>query len=121
MVDDAPPASNKQSSRWTEPPATPRNRVLAPVDEHIVLFERRNVNLLIKVGIFPADAQISKVSRLEPNPVEADDSECGVSEEAEPNSRTQRFELAPIRRTFLPNKKTEGRKCFPSSSSLELI
>ena len=79
------------------------------------------MNLLIKVGIFPADAQMSNVSRLEPNPVEADDSECGVSVEDDPNSRTQRLELAPIRRTFLPNKKTEGLKCFPSSSSLELI
>ena len=118
---EAPPASNKQSSRCTDPPATPKNRVLAPVEEHTVLFARRNVNLLINVGIFPADAHMSKVSRLEPNPLDADGSEGKDSVEDEPKRRTQRFELAPIKSTFLPNRKTDGRKLFPSSSSAELI
>ena len=79
------------------------------------------MNLLIRVGIFPADAHMSKVSRLEPKPFVDDGSDCESSGEDDPNNNTQRFELAPINRTFLPNKKTEGRKLFPSSSSLELI
>ena len=73
----------------------------------------------------PAEAQISRVSSFDPVPADEllsdDDIDCESFEDGAPNSKTQLFELAPIKRTFLPNRKTEGRKVLVSSSSIELM
>ena len=56
----------------------PRNLVLDPLEGHPVSSARRNVNLFISVGCFPADAHMSNVSSFDPIPSDDEEVESGM-------------------------------------------